>query len=146
MPIQYQPKRGQILLCDFSKGFKEPEMVKDGRPVVVLSAKGNLVTVVACSTVEPVPVANYHYLIPKKSTPKIAKFMNKDTWVKGDMVYTVGFHRLELVCVGNKNGKREYFRDRLGNEQMNIITKCVLNGIGMGFLTSYVGLSPITKT
>ena len=39
MPINYPPKRGQILLCDFSQGFKEPEMVKGSRPVVVISTK-----------------------------------------------------------------------------------------------------------
>jgi len=28
MPISFYPKIGQILLCDFSVGFEEPEMVK----------------------------------------------------------------------------------------------------------------------
>ncbi|EHN5985923.1 type II toxin-antitoxin system PemK/MazF family toxin, partial [Salmonella enterica] len=49
MPITHHPKPGQILLCDFSQGFKEPEMIKPSRPVIVLSGsmpgRANLVTV-----------------------------------------------------------------------------------------------------
>ncbi|QLR99634.1 type II toxin-antitoxin system PemK/MazF family toxin [Enterobacter roggenkampii] len=57
MPISYHPKPGQLMLCDFSQGFKEPEMIKSSRPVIILSGnivgRASLVTVVACSTVEP---------------------------------------------------------------------------------------------
>jgi mRNA interferase MazF len=38
MPIQYNPNKGQALMCDFSEGFKEPEMVKE-RAVIVLKAQ-----------------------------------------------------------------------------------------------------------
>lgn len=138
MPINYPPKRGQILLCDFSQGFKEPEMVKGARPVIVISTKGKLVTIAACSTVEPEPIEGCHYKLPKQSMPKIPKFIGKDTWLKGDMIYTVGFHRLELICLGKENGKRIYFQNKLGNEQMDKIIKCVLHGIGMGFLSIHI--------
>jgi mRNA interferase MazF len=37
MAINIHPKPGQILFCDFSQGFVKPEMVKSGRPVVVLT-------------------------------------------------------------------------------------------------------------
>lgn len=49
MPITFHPKPGQILFCDFSSGFKEPEMIKNKRPVIVLSGpikgRSNLVTI-----------------------------------------------------------------------------------------------------
>lgn len=144
MPITYFPRAGQILLCDFSQGFREPEMVKSSRPVIVLSGtlagRANLVSVVACSTVEPDPMRNYHYLLPAKSMPKTKHFRDRNTWVKGDMVYTVAFHRLDAICIGkDRCGKRIYHTDQLGKEQMNEIYKCVLSGLGMSFLNQHIG-------
>lgn len=51
MPITIHLRAGQLLLCNFSQGFKEPEMIKDNRPVVGLTppikGRDGLVTVVA---------------------------------------------------------------------------------------------------
>ncbi|WP_038183092.1 type II toxin-antitoxin system PemK/MazF family toxin [Xenorhabdus bovienii] len=143
MQITIHPKLGQLLLCDFSQGFKEPEMVKSSRPVIVLSGsipgRNNLVTVVACSTVEPETTRNYHYKLPTQSTPRSQHFMGRDTWVKGDMVYTVGLHRLSLIFLRkDENGKRIYHTQKLGHEQMNEIRRCVLHGIGMSFLCQHI--------
>ncbi|EJA5983773.1 type II toxin-antitoxin system PemK/MazF family toxin [Salmonella enterica] len=143
MAIQHHPKPGQILLCDFSQGFKEPEMIKPSRPVIVLSgsmpSRANLVTVVACSTTEPETIRNYHYKIPSRSMPPTKHFFGRDTWVKGDMVYTVAFHRLTTIYLGRGDGgKRLYYTNKLGKEQMNEIYRCVLCGIGMSFLCQYI--------
>lgn len=138
MPLNYPPKKGQILLCDFSKGFKEPEMVKSGRPVIVISTKANLATVVACSTQEPNPIENYHYKLPRQSMPKKSKFMNKDTWVKCNMIYTVAFHRLELILLKKENGKRIYFNQKIAKNQMNMILKCILHGLEIGSLAKHL--------
>ncbi|EED1399097.1 type II toxin-antitoxin system PemK/MazF family toxin [Escherichia coli] len=143
MPISYHPKPGQLMLCDFSQGFKEPEMVKSSRPVIILSGniagRANLATVVACSTVEPDVIRNYHYKLPAHSMPKTKHFMGRNTWVKGDMVYTVAFHRLDAVCIGRDDrGKRMYYTARLGREQMGEIYRCVLHGMGMSFLCQYI--------
>ncbi len=109
MPITIHPKAGQLLLCDFSKGFREPEMVKASHPVIILSGfipgRKNLATIVSCSTVKPDIVRNYHYKLPDQSTPKSKHFMGRDTWVKGDMVYTVAYHRLDLIYLSkNREG------------------------------------------
>ncbi|NKD14520.1 type II toxin-antitoxin system PemK/MazF family toxin [Aeromonas caviae] len=139
MPITLPPKAGQLLLCDFEPGFKEPEMTKSSRPVIVLHAKNGLVTVVACSTVPPDKPLAHHYRLPKQSMPKTKHFMGRESWVKGDMVYTVGFHRLNLVFLGRGDGgKRVYFTDMLGRGQMDQIRQCVLHGIGMGFLAQHL--------
>ncbi|WP_413786096.1 MULTISPECIES: type II toxin-antitoxin system PemK/MazF family toxin [Aeromonas] len=139
VPIKSPPKVGQLLLCDFEPGFKEPEMTKTSRPVIVLSAKSGLVTVVACSTVAPDKPQAHHYKLPRQSMPKTGHFMGRDSWVKGDMVYTVGFHRLNLVQTGKgMGGKRLYFTDALGRGQMSQIRQCVLYGIGMGFLAKHI--------
>jgi len=141
MPITIHPKIGQILLCDFSSGFREPEMVKSGRPVVVISpaiqGRECLVTVVALSTRPPDPIMPYHLLLPRSCLPQIGRFQQRDTWVKGDMVNTVAFHRLDLIRLGKKNpttGRRLYFTNRLGRDRMKEIYSCVLHGMNLGSL------------
>lgn len=54
MPLQYQPKEGSVLICDF-RGYEVPEMIKV-RPVVVIRkhrTNSLLVTVVPLSTTAP---------------------------------------------------------------------------------------------
>lgn len=66
MSIIFHLSPGQILLCDFSD-FKEPEMVKKNRPVIVLSSalkgRDKLLTIVPLSTVKPDPIQPYHCLL-----------------------------------------------------------------------------------
>ena len=137
MSISFHPKPGIILMCDFSEGFKPPELVKR-RPVLVVASsreRSGLVTVVGISTVCPEPVRAYHYLLPKASMPRQKQFQEKESWVKADMIYTVGFHRLDLIREGkDSNGKRVYFQRRLGREQMDKVRVCVLAGLGMSNL------------
>ena len=141
MPIAFHPRAGQILLCDFSTGFKEPEMVKSKRPVIVLanSMRGrvNLVTVVALSTTTPDPVMRYHLELPRSCLPQLGRFQDATTWVKGDMLYTVGFHRLDPIRLGKRHpttGKRLYFQNALSRETMRDVYACVLHGLNLGHL------------
>lgn len=84
-------------------------------------------------------IRNYHYKFAMLSMPKTKHFMGKDIWVKGDMVYTFAFHRLDAVCIGKGDGgRRIYHSDRLRNEQMSEIYRCVLHGIGMSFLCQHI--------
>ncbi len=145
MAITFHPQPGIILLCDFSQGFRKPEMVKSARPVIVVSpsiaGRSDLVTVLPLSTVVPEPVMPYHYMIPKKSMPQIGRFQETETWLKGDMICTVGFHRLDLIRLGKRNprtSKRLYFKQRLGREQMHEIYKCMLHGLGLGGLGQHL--------
>jgi uncharacterized protein YifN (PemK superfamily) len=144
MSITIHPKPGQILLCDFSTGFKEPEMVKSRRPVIVLTGalrgRSSLVTVVPLSTLEPITSQPYHYQIPTKSLPMLDMFQSRSSWLKGDMVYTVGFHRLDLVLLGKRrqDGKRDYFKNRLSRDQMKKVYECVLHGLNLGQLGAHL--------
>lgn len=92
------------------------------------------------STVEPVPVRSHHYKVSKRSLPMTNNFQSRDSWVKGDMLYTVGFHRLDLVRLDEKrpDGKRKYFQNRLDKEQMKTIHQCVLHGLNLGSLAQYL--------
>lgn len=134
-----------MLHCDFSRGFQAPEMVKSGRPVLVLSpnmqGRGQLVTVVALSTAKPPIVRPYHYQLPKNVMPQLGRFQEKDTWVKGDMIYTIGFHRLDLIRLGKREprtGKRLYFTQRLEREQMKQVYSCVLHGLSLAHLPQHL--------
>ncbi len=106
MPIQYAPKIGQILMCDF-KGMIEPEMVKR-RPVIITNAprKGRLAQIVCLSTKKPVPIYDHHMKIEDKFLPRDKFFQDKETWLKGDMIYTVSYDRLDYIRIGKDNGKR----------------------------------------
>jgi mRNA interferase MazF len=141
--INFHPEPGTILMCDFTSGFKEPEMVKK-RPIVVISPNrkrySGLCTVLAISSVPPEPIENWHYQIPKTSMPQIKMFEAKDSWIKGDMIYRVAFDRLELIKIGKdqSTGKRIYFKQRLGREQMHSIYSCVLHSLNLNHLPQYL--------
>lgn len=140
MPVSH-PKVGQILMCDFSEGFREPEAVKT-RPVVVLATRpGGLVTVVALSTVKPDPVEAIHLCLPRASMPQLGRFQEKDSWVKGDLVYAVGCDRLDLIRLGKRDpatGKRLYFLQRLGRDRMKEVYSCVLHALNVGHVCQYL--------
>ncbi|MAW99550.1 MAG: hypothetical protein CMN72_07855 [Sphingomonas sp.] len=140
MAIREHPKPGSILTCDYSVGFRVPEMVKR-RPVVVISPKimnrHHLCTVVALSTSEPDPVMPYHCQIDIR--PQLpAPFQSDGIWVKGDMVNSVGFHRLDLIRLGTSNGKRQYLYDPIDADTLRRIRQCVLHGMGMSILTKHL--------
>jgi mRNA interferase MazF len=60
-------------------------------------------------------------------------------WVKGDMIYSVGFHRLNLIRLGKqRDGKRIYRMDTITGEQMKQVKCCVLRGLGMSVLTKHL--------
>lgn len=154
--LTYFPRPGQTLMCDFGEGFKMPEAVKR-RPVIVLAARpgprvprpqlpgkffnGPLVTVVALSTTAPQTVERCHLPLPKNCLPQLSFFQDKDTWVKGDLVYAVGYHRLDLIVLGKRDpttGKRLYFTDKLSRERMREVYTCVLHALKLGHVAQYL--------
>lgn len=139
MPIKQHPAAGTVILCDFSGGFREPEMVKR-RPVVVISprirARPGLCTVVALSRADPHPVMPYHALIDLR--PKLpAPWGSDGIWVKGDMINAVGFHRLDLIRLGRTgSGSRDYLLEPLPADTLATIQACVLAALGLQNLTA----------
>ena len=143
MALKFHPSPGTILICDFDTGFQIPEMTKK-RPVIVISPKrkncSGLCTVVAISTKAPKTIENWHYHLPMASMPDVPNFQRKDSWVKGDMVYRVSFERLSLIRTKRDptTGRREYFLQSLGREQMKCIYSCVLNALNLDGLTQHL--------
>jgi mRNA interferase MazF len=141
MPIREHPLIGTVMLCDFNAGFKIPEMIKR-RPCVVISPKiglrPGLCTVVALSTDPPKPVMPYHCQIDIR--PKLPPPWESDgIWVKGDMINTVGYHRLDFFRLGKDfGGKRQYLMTPLNADALKQIRCCILRSIGLGALTNHL--------
>ncbi|WP_292386836.1 type II toxin-antitoxin system PemK/MazF family toxin [Mesorhizobium sp.] len=126
------------MVCDYSEGFVEPEMVKR-RPALVLCprirARAGLCTVVALSTTPPEQTMPYHCEIelPFALPPP---FDSKTVWIKGDMVNAVGFHRIDLFRLGkDAAGKRRYLMTPVGGEILLQARRCILHGLGLSMLT-----------
>ena len=136
--LKFHPEPGTILICDYSTGFRLPEMVKKRLVITIsprLKRRDGLITVVPLSTSPPNPVCDHHSKIKMK--PALPEpFGSEEMWVKADMLATVGFERLELVRTGRDPfGKRKYLTQRLEPAALQIVYQCVLHAIGLGHLT-----------
>ncbi len=141
MALTYHPARGSIVTVNFAPGFVPPEMVKL-RLAIVLSpairARVGLCTVVPLSTTPPDKVMPYHckYTVPF-AMPK--NWGNIERWVKGDMVTTVGWHRMNLLVLGkDKSGKRIYQQQVIDEADFVRIMRCTLHGMGLSALTKHL--------
>ena len=132
MPLRYPPKPGQILICDF-RGYLEPEITKK-RPVVVVSPRSRsdrICSVVPVTHSAPMPLMEYHYLLPPSSIP-IPGEEDRDQWVKCNLISTVSLDRLHYIGLGkDESGKRKYFYNRLENRCIEAIRDCVKFALGM---------------
>lgn len=64
---------------------------------------------------------------------------NDDVWVKGDMIYSVAFQRLQFAMLGkNRSGKRIYYYSTLPNDVFLSVQKCILNAFGLAHLTKHL--------
>lgn len=100
-----------------------------------IEARAGLCTVVPLSTTIPNPSQGYHckldipFQLPEP-------WGNVSRWVKGDMIYAVGLHRLDLLRLGKDlTGRRVYQLSKLSEVQMRTISNCVLYGLGLPPLT-----------
>ena len=139
MPLQYHPKIGTVVICDYQTGFHPPEMQKR-RPVVIISPRlrqrNDLCTVVPLSTTPPNPSCDFHCVLSGLGLP--SPYDAQDHWVKADMLATVGFQRLQLPFVGRGSGTRKYVTKIISDEQLAMVKCCVLHALGMKELTVHV--------
>ena len=124
MPINFLPKRGQILMCDYTKKFIEPEMQKVRHCVVVSpERRTGSCLVVPLSTVPPQNVQLYHYKIPRGVYPCLE--CGTDVWVKGDMLTHASFARLDRP---KENGR--FASVHLRTVHLEAVVNAVLAAIG----------------
>jgi mRNA interferase MazF len=129
MALGFHPNAGDIVICDYSTGFKPPEMVKV-RPVVVISPRrrgSQLVTVVPISSVASSPTEPWHYLLPTGAYPPA----RGPVWVKADIVATVGLARLDRVKTKGPGGSRLYRVFRLEPDVMRAVRSAVKAALGL---------------
>jgi uncharacterized protein YifN (PemK superfamily) len=141
MGLQFHPKQGALVLVQFDRTFKEPEMVKP-RPCVVISkhmkSRPNLLTVVPLSTTQPIPAMPWHCKL-EIDVELPSPWSSKTCWVKGDMVYAIGFHRADLFRLGkDPSGRRIYQTTALSAEKLKYVQQCVLAGLGLSHLTKHL--------
>jgi uncharacterized protein YifN (PemK superfamily) len=133
MPIQFHPRPGTLLYCDFSTGFRPPEIVKR-RPVVVISkAHQELVSVVPISTTEPLRIEEWHHQLDAKSLPRWLNRWWVPHWAKCDIIMTVAFWRLERAKAGKHptTGKRIYLTHIVCTEDLAAIRLAVSKVLGI---------------
>jgi uncharacterized protein YifN (PemK superfamily) len=137
MALNFHPVTGTIVICDF-QGFIVPEMVKR-RPSVVISPKfkgrDGLCTIVPLSTTPPPTVEAFHLQL-QVDPPLPYPYDSGLHWVKCDMIYAVSLSRCSLPFVGkDASGKRQYDQRVISQDDLKRIQQCVLNGLGISFLT-----------
>ncbi len=124
MPINFLPKRGQILMCDYTKGFIEPEMQKVRHCIVISpERRTGLCLVVPLSTVPPQTPQAFHYKLPRGIYPCLE--CGTDVWVKGDMLTHACFARLDRP---KENGR--FATVHLRSVHLDAVVNTVLAAIG----------------
>jgi uncharacterized protein YifN (PemK superfamily) len=97
--LNYQPKAGSIVKCDFA-GYVIPEIVKN-RPVLVIHAhKSNprLVTVVPISATAPNSIEYYHHELDLSIETGVDPYLKPcRRWFKCDLIYVVSIDRMDRL-------------------------------------------------
>jgi mRNA interferase MazF len=141
MSVSYHPAQGSVVTVNFDTGFLPPEMVKRRLAIVLspaIKARVGLCTVVPLSTTDPEAVAPYHhqFTIQFKLPPS---WGNIPRWVKGDMVCTVAWSRIDLLRLDKGlDGKRSYQCQTISGEDFTKVRRCVLHGLGLSPLTKHL--------
>lgn len=119
--INFFPKPGMVLICDYTKGSIYPEMTKK-RPVIVVSPysinKRKLCIVVPLSTVTPDFIEFFHYKLPAGKYNFQDK--RKDSWVKCNMISTVSIYRLDRI-----KHLRKFTAPLISSKDLKAIRECI---------------------
>jgi uncharacterized protein YifN (PemK superfamily) len=96
-----------------------------------MKTRPNLVTVVPLSTTPPNPIAPYHCEIDiNVELPD--RWSAKRCWVKGDMIYSLGFDRVDLFCLDKTpDGRRIYQTETVSRDTLLTVQRCVMAGLGI---------------
>jgi len=141
MALSYHPNQGSVLACDYTTGFKPPEMVKL-RPVIVITPRlrkrSDLCTVVPLSLTQPESIEAYHCPLELPvSLPK--PWDSNKCWVKADMFSTVCYDRLSPIRLGRDGtGKRIYYTSLVPRQDIKLIQAAVLAALNLKHLTEYL--------
>ncbi|WP_294210216.1 type II toxin-antitoxin system PemK/MazF family toxin [uncultured Sphingomonas sp.] len=132
MPLPYHPKPGTIVICDYTTGFRPPEMIKRRLAITIspkLKRRNDLVTVVPLSATPPMPAEKWHVElhddVPEPWGPG-------PRWAKCDMVATVGYARLNLPHSRHAvTGARRYHQIEIDAVHVDLLRRAVAAAIGL---------------
>jgi len=132
MPLPYHPRPGTIVICDYTTGFRAPEMIKRRLAVTIspkLKRRDALVTIVPLSMSTPAPVEPWHVQVPNDIPDPWGP---GPRWAKCDMVATVGYARLNLPHSKHRvTGVRQYHQIELDKAQVAQLRRAVAAAIGI---------------
>ncbi len=127
MSLNFYPRAGQVVMCDFT-GFSVPEMVKP-RPVVVISPRlphrSEIVAIVPISLTEPQHATLYKVRLSKNYHPQEQDDL--PCWAACDMVMNLGLYRL----TGFKIGRRKWAWPQMSGDDLLAVRRGVLKGLGL---------------
>lgn len=134
MPLGFHPPVGTVVICDYSTGFKEPEMVKRRLAVVIspkLKRRNDLCTVVPLSTTPPDPAEEYDCQVTLPKEPP-EPYEGRIKWVKADMIATVAYRRLTIPFhKATATRPRQGVQMKLSGDEMVAIMNCVRRALGL---------------
>jgi mRNA interferase MazF len=133
LALNYLPKRGEELVCDYSTGFQAPEMVKKRLCVVIsprLHHRSKVCTIVPISTSEPQIAVKFQCKIELPSPPP-EPWPAQVVWVKADMIATVGLGRLDFLWLPRSAGRRKYIKMSVSDPDLQKIAACVQYSLGL---------------
>ncbi|WBO22320.1 type II toxin-antitoxin system PemK/MazF family toxin [Sphingomonas abietis] len=132
MGLPYHPKPGTIVICDYTTGFREPEMVKRRLAVIIspkLKRRNDLATVILLSESVPPEMMHWHMKINLEIP---APWGDGPRWAKADMLATVGYHRLNLPYTKHHvTGSRSYSQIELGSNIVDELRRCAAAALGI---------------
>ncbi len=128
MGLQFQPRLGSVILCDF-RGMIQPEMVKRREVVVVAPHKHNskLVTVVPLSSTPPRREEAYHHRLG--CNPRPGGSADEKVWAKCDTVYTVCLERLDMHYTRTRRGGRQTVWVSVSSEELAAIRQALASAL-----------------
>jgi uncharacterized protein YifN (PemK superfamily) len=131
MALPYHPVPGTILVCDYSTGFKVPEMVKKRLCVTIsprLRRRDGLVSVVPLSQTRPHHLEDWHVPI----LIDVPHWGGEQRWAACDMLATVGFQRLDQPHTKNpKTGARKHHQIELPEALVTDLRRAVRASLGV---------------
>ncbi|MBC2836833.1 type II toxin-antitoxin system PemK/MazF family toxin [Paragemmobacter straminiformis] len=126
MKLNFHPRAGQVLMCDF-RGFEVPEMVKV-RPVVVVSPRlpyrEHIVAIVPLSLTAPQRTYPFTVRLSKNYNPLETEDL--PVWAKCDMLMNIGLHRLK----GFKVDRRKWLTPQTTGDDLAAVRAGVLAALG----------------
>lgn len=130
MAINFIPRRGAILICNFDLGRVDPEVGKTRRVVVVSprafnhrhADRAGLCQVVPLSITKPASMDDRYVFIPHTRY----KSITEDVWAKAGLVATVSHDRLDRPYAN-----RRYHSEYVNDDDMKLIEKALIAAFGI---------------